>query len=171
MKFAMDLSLDLSPASLFASFVVGLVGMGLLIYGKKTLRIPHLVCGVALSVYPFFVSGAGWILGIGAVLILGLWGPCARGCERRLSPASARWSDGPPRGRGTGAMMEEPRGQRPRGQRIGSALALPGALRRNPRAGAEERSLVVMAEEQQLSSWPALEELRASSRASIPACA
>jgi len=71
--------MDLSTGGLLASLLVGLVGTGLLIYGKKTLRIPHLVCGLALSIYPFFVSGAGWILGIGTLLVVGLWGAVRAG--------------------------------------------------------------------------------------------
>jgi len=75
----MGFSIDLSTGGLLASLLVGLVGMGLFLYGKKTVRIPHLVCGIALSIYPFFVSGTGWILGIGAVLVLGLWGAVRAG--------------------------------------------------------------------------------------------
>lgn len=71
--------MDFSTGALLASIVVGSVGTGLLIYGKKALRLPHFVCGLALSIYPFFVSGAGWILAIGAVLCLGLWGAVRAG--------------------------------------------------------------------------------------------
>jgi hypothetical protein len=49
------------------------VGFGIFIYGKKQLRIPQLVVGLALMVYPYFVASPGWMLGIGSALMLGLW--------------------------------------------------------------------------------------------------
>jgi|RhiMethySRZTD1v2_1073278.scaffolds.fasta_scaffold10929_6 hypothetical protein len=66
-------SMDFSAGALLASLIVSSIGAGLLVYGKKALRLPHFLCGLALSIYPFFVTGAGWILGIGAVLLVGLW--------------------------------------------------------------------------------------------------
>jgi hypothetical protein len=65
--------MDLSGASLLASLLVGTVGVGLFIYGKKQLRIPQLITGIALMVYPYFVGGALAIYGIAALLIGGMW--------------------------------------------------------------------------------------------------
>jgi hypothetical protein len=55
--------------SLLVSLFLGLLGMGLFMYGKKQGRAPHLVVGLVLLVYPWF--GLGWLLNavIGAVLI------------------------------------------------------------------------------------------------------
>jgi hypothetical protein len=55
--------------SLFVSLFLGLLGMGLFMYGKKQGRAPYLVVGLVLLVYPWF--GLGWVLNavIGAVLI------------------------------------------------------------------------------------------------------
>lgn len=55
--------------SLFASFAIGLVGMGLFLYGKKQARAPQLVVGIAMMIYPYFVPGALWMLLVAAALI------------------------------------------------------------------------------------------------------
>jgi len=65
--------MDLSAGSMFAALLMSSLGFGLFIYGKKQLRVPHLVVGVALMVYPYFVGGFAAIMGIGTALILGLW--------------------------------------------------------------------------------------------------
>jgi len=66
--------MDLSASSLFASFLVGMIGLGLFIYGKKQTRLPQLVVGMALMVFPYFVEGVLWVYAISAALLLGLWG-------------------------------------------------------------------------------------------------
>ena len=65
--------MDLSAGSMFASMGVGSVGFGLFLYGKKQVRPPQLVAGLLLMVYPCFVPGPLWILGIAGALLLGLW--------------------------------------------------------------------------------------------------
>jgi hypothetical protein len=67
-------SLDLSPGYLLASLVVSSVGFGLFIYGKKQVRIPHLVAGVGLMVYPYFVTNVWAMLGICGLVLAGTWG-------------------------------------------------------------------------------------------------
>lgn len=54
---------------LLAQLFVGLVGFALLVYGKKQVRAPQLICGILLSVFPYFVPGALPVLGIAAGLI------------------------------------------------------------------------------------------------------
>ena len=49
--------------------LVGSVGMGLFVYGKKQRRGSHLVAGILLMVYPYFLPSAGWILVSGAALV------------------------------------------------------------------------------------------------------
>lgn len=61
------------PWSLVLSFAAGSIGVVLFIYGKKQLRLPHLIGGVFFIVYPYFAPSASWILAIGAALGLGLW--------------------------------------------------------------------------------------------------
>ncbi len=66
--------MDLSASGLLASLLIGSIGTGLFLYGKKAVRIPQLVCGLVLMIFPFFVSGALTMLGLAAVLLVGLWG-------------------------------------------------------------------------------------------------
>lgn len=61
--------MDFSPGSLFASLIIGTIGFGFLMYGKKQQRLPQLVAGIVLSVYPYFVGNVGWMIGIGVAVI------------------------------------------------------------------------------------------------------
>jgi hypothetical protein len=63
-------NLDLSTIILGA--FIGLIGLALVSYGRKELRIPHIAVGVILLVYPYFVGNWIAIVGIGAALIAGL---------------------------------------------------------------------------------------------------
>lgn len=58
--------MNLNAGWLFASLVTSGVGFVLLNYGRKMSRVPHLVAGVALMVYPYFVPGVLANVGIGA---------------------------------------------------------------------------------------------------------
>jgi len=62
-----------SPGAFFASFLVGLVGLGVFMYGKRQNRMSSLWVGLAMMIYPYFVTGTAAMLGIGAVLLGGLW--------------------------------------------------------------------------------------------------
>lgn len=44
------------------------IGLGYFVYGKKQLAFVPLFCGLALMVFPYFVSGDLALIGIGAVL-------------------------------------------------------------------------------------------------------
>jgi hypothetical protein len=46
----------------------GSIGLGYFIYGKKQRAVVPLICGLALMVFPYFVSNALLLAGIGAVL-------------------------------------------------------------------------------------------------------
>lgn len=59
--------------TLLASLMVSTVGAALFVYGKKQVRIPHLVVGLVMVAFPYFVPGALLIAGIGVVLLLLLW--------------------------------------------------------------------------------------------------
>ena len=65
--------MSLDPSSLFASVVIGLVGFGIFLYGKKQRRAPQLVAGLAMMVYPYFVPGAAWMIAITVALVATLW--------------------------------------------------------------------------------------------------
>lgn len=65
--------MNLDGSSLFAGFVVSMVGLGFFMYGRKQGRAPQIVFGVVSMVYPYFVAGPPWIFGIFAVLVGALW--------------------------------------------------------------------------------------------------
>jgi hypothetical protein len=55
-------------AQLLWGLLFGSIGLGYFIYGKKQRAVVPLVCGLALMVFPYFVSNALLLVGIGAVL-------------------------------------------------------------------------------------------------------
>ncbi len=59
----------MSSNALLASVLVGSVGLGFFVYGKKQRRGPHLAAGVLLMVYPYFVSSVPLMLVIAAGLL------------------------------------------------------------------------------------------------------
>jgi len=65
--------MDLSVGGLMLSMLIGSVGVVLFLYGKKQVRIPHLVAGVALMAYPYFVPNLWLMAGIAAALLALLW--------------------------------------------------------------------------------------------------
>jgi len=66
----------MDAAGLFASMLIGTIGFGFFLYGKKQQRWPQLVTGIVLMVFPYFVGGVALILAIGgavvATMMLGL---------------------------------------------------------------------------------------------------
>jgi hypothetical protein len=50
--------MDFDAGTLLVSFIVGSVGFVLLVYGKKQTRVPHMVTGILMMVYPYFVPSA-----------------------------------------------------------------------------------------------------------------
>ena len=65
--------MNFSAGFLFASFGVSTVGFGCFLYGKKQLRIPQLIVGLAMMIYPYFVDSPAWMLAVAGVLLAGLW--------------------------------------------------------------------------------------------------
>ena len=55
-------------AQLLWGLLFGSIGLGYFIYGKKQRAVVPLVCGLALMVFPYFVSKALLLVGIGVVL-------------------------------------------------------------------------------------------------------
>ena len=47
----------------------GSIGLGFFVYGKKQRAVVPLVCGLALMIFPYFVSSTVLLVVIGAVLI------------------------------------------------------------------------------------------------------
>lgn len=65
--------------SLVASFMIGLVGFSLFLYGKKQQRPPQLVAGLVLMVYPYFVPSALAMVGIAVGILAAMWVAIQRG--------------------------------------------------------------------------------------------
>ena len=61
------------PAALFASLLFGVIGFAAFCYGKKQVLWPPIAIGLALMVYPYFVSQVWLIYAIGCVLCAGLF--------------------------------------------------------------------------------------------------
>ncbi len=65
--------MDLNPGWLFASLVVSALGFVLLHYGRKMGRIPQVLAGLAMLIYPYFVHNVIVMLAVTAALSGALW--------------------------------------------------------------------------------------------------
>jgi len=65
--------MSLDPTWLFLSLIPSGVGFVLFIYGKKQVRIPQLVSGLALMVYPFFATTVTALIGWGVAIGAACW--------------------------------------------------------------------------------------------------
>ena len=63
----------MNPASLMVSLTVSTIGFGFFIYGRKQARIPQVVVGLGLMIYPYFIGGVALMLAVGAALLGILW--------------------------------------------------------------------------------------------------
>jgi hypothetical protein len=59
-----------NPALLMWSILFGAFGMGYFVYGKKQRSPVPFVVGIALMVYPYFISNVYVLVLIGAVLLV-----------------------------------------------------------------------------------------------------
>jgi len=64
------MSMDLDAGSLVASMIVSSIGFVLFVYGRKMNRIPHVLTGIVLLVFPYFVASVFAMLGIALALCL-----------------------------------------------------------------------------------------------------
>lgn len=65
--------MNLDGSSLIASLIIGSVGFVAFAYGKKQSRLPQMLVGLVLMVFPYFVTSVPWMVGIAAALLGGLW--------------------------------------------------------------------------------------------------
>lgn len=65
--------LDLSPGALLAGMLISTIGMGLFVYGKRAERLPQILAGLTLMVFPVFVHGAVAMLAVGGLIVGALW--------------------------------------------------------------------------------------------------
>jgi len=47
----------------------GSIGLGFFVYGRKQRRVVPLVCGLAMMIYPYFVSSISLLVIVGIVLM------------------------------------------------------------------------------------------------------
>jgi hypothetical protein len=73
LRMADERPVDLSPSWLLASLIVGTIGLGLFLFGKKQLRFPQLLVGLGLMIESAFVPNWGWMVAIAAAALGGLW--------------------------------------------------------------------------------------------------
>ena len=65
--------MSLDPTLLFLSLLTSGAGFVLFVYGKKQDRLPQLLGGIALLVYPYFVSTVTATIAIAAVIVAAVW--------------------------------------------------------------------------------------------------
>ena len=65
--------MNFSAAGLLLSLAIGAVGAGLFIYGKKQARVPQVVGGLLLSLYPYFVPNLWVMAGIAVGIVAAVW--------------------------------------------------------------------------------------------------
>ena len=61
--------MDLSFSTLFAGFAFGIMGAFLMKQGKKNGHFPHLLVGLTLILFPYFISSTWLTWGIGGILL------------------------------------------------------------------------------------------------------
>jgi hypothetical protein len=59
----------MNTSTLVWSMLFGSVGLGFFIYGKRQSAISPMICGLALMIYPYFVSNVVLLVVIGLVLM------------------------------------------------------------------------------------------------------
>ena len=69
----------MTASSLIASIFVSGVGFVLFSYGKKLQRVPQMLCGILMLIYPYFVPDPLLMIAIAVGLGGLLWAALARG--------------------------------------------------------------------------------------------
>ena len=59
----------MGPATLLWGVLFGAIGLVFFVCGRKQRAIVPLVCGLALMVFPYFVSGTAWLVLLGVALM------------------------------------------------------------------------------------------------------
>ena len=65
--------MDIDSNVLLASFVFGMVGMGMVMFGKKSGRVVPMAAGVGLMAVPYVISNLIVLIAVGAVLSATPW--------------------------------------------------------------------------------------------------
>lgn len=59
----------MNESGLWWGLLFGSIGIGFFVYGRRQRRVVPLLCGLALMIFPYFVSGTILMVAIGAVLV------------------------------------------------------------------------------------------------------
>ena len=59
----------MNTSSLLWGVLFGSIGLGFFVYGRRQKVVVPLVCGVALMIFPYFVSNTVLLVALGVVLI------------------------------------------------------------------------------------------------------
>lgn len=65
--------MSFDPVSLLVSFLISGVGFVLFVYGRRMGRMPQVLGGIVLMLYPYFVSSVGWLVAIGVGIVALIW--------------------------------------------------------------------------------------------------
>ena len=63
---------EVTISTIMVGAFISLVGIGLLMYGRKESRVPHLAVGLVLVIYPYFIGNALVQIGVAVIVLLGL---------------------------------------------------------------------------------------------------
>jgi hypothetical protein len=66
--------MDLDGNSLLASLIIGLFGTAIFVYGRRQSRLPQMLVGAVLVVFPYFISSVALMAAIAVGLVVALWG-------------------------------------------------------------------------------------------------
>jgi len=61
------------PWALFSGMMIGLIGIGLLMHGRKSTHVPSIVAGVTMCAFPYFMESAGAMWLVAAACLGGLY--------------------------------------------------------------------------------------------------
>jgi hypothetical protein len=64
---------DFGTAKIFAWVIFGAIGFAVFAYGKKIRSFQHIIIGIALMIYPYFVSGTFFLYFVGILLTAALY--------------------------------------------------------------------------------------------------
>jgi len=59
-----------NTTTLIWGMLFGIIGLAFFVYGKKQAAVVPLVCGLALMVFPYFVSNIYALVAVGIILIV-----------------------------------------------------------------------------------------------------
>ena len=65
--------MNIDPTWLFVTLIPSGAGLVLFVYGRKQRRWPQLAAGLALMLYPYFVTSLVALVVWGALIGVGLW--------------------------------------------------------------------------------------------------